>query len=343
VTTDEPRWPTVRSWLGPRPSSSHPVVEALEGVEGGLPGYREFLDALEEQLALLEGAKPARWVGKRKVFRAVRDDAALLQLKAELAVASMLVRGSELFEFGDTKVANPDLVLASAGFGIEVTSKTPWGLHQLYAAVRDAVEATPASVHLHLSEYPVALDEIEAATLAAEVQDVAARVASTRAGGVIERSISGTTEVGRRHPILVQAQVLPVPALMGGSKVTFETGGQELVGLQLAERMVMLVADDPRKARQAHSMSTLLLVDVTRLGPSWMRPPRVWSHRLTSLIPEDFPFAAVGVFLSNVDQVGIREVAVAASRTATPAELDGLRALSTALGYDAGRVGPGQS
>jgi hypothetical protein len=277
---------------------------------------RPFLDALDEILGLVECAAPLRWQSKRKAFRRLDSEEALLNLRSELAVASALVRGAVEFSFGDPARSNPDLVLRSHDFGIEVTSRIPWGLHHLYKALRDAVVDTGCSIHLRLSEYPVSMTEAEAMVLVGQARRVALRAPERGAGGVVHRKVLARIGLGADRRIDIQAQVLPVPSLMGGAKVTYETDAGELEGLKTVEQRIVDIANDPQKRCQGESMPTLLMVDATRYGPSWLRPPAVWAARLAELIPDGFPFSGLGVFLSDIDCAGVRDVAIATSSAA---------------------------
>jgi hypothetical protein len=299
-------WPTVVDWRGTKPD--HPIDEVLADPSHG---GAEFLDALEQILAAVESASPNRWQGKRRDFRNLTSDVALLNLRSELAVAATLARRGRAFEFGDTKRANPDLVLADSTLGIEVSSRTPWGLHQLYDLVVEAVDGTEAAVHLRLSGYPVAIDQVGLDDLVAEIHAIAIEASSTRRGRVVQATVSARTGLGAAEPLTVQAQVMPVPTLGGGYKATFETDGGELVSLERAEQEILNVATGPQKRRQAKSMATLLLVDITRLGPSWLRPRRIWAQRLEEVVPVDSAFAGIGIYLTEVHDVGVRDVEIA--------------------------------
>lgn len=326
--------PTLSSWMTGT-SHGHPL--RLFAAEPDA-GSEVILDAFEDLIAPLEALAPLRWEGKRRTFRSLRADHEFLELRAELVIAAKLTRASAGFEFGDTSTLNPDFVLAS-GLGIEVTSRAPAGIEGLYEALENALGVTPsASVHLTFDPYPVRIKSEEAEALARDVLEVARLAETTRSGGVVERVVrdpANGVEVG------LQAQVLPVPSLGSGVRITWETVSADLTAPMAAvESQLALVLQDERKLRQASVMPCLLAVDIARLGSGWMRPPGVWAGRLAQLIPDDWPFIGLAVFAPSLHTSDCDfALALAPGLRLQHAEL--LHRLARTLGLSSAQVGNG--
>lgn len=74
-----------------------------------------------------------------------------------------------------------------------------------------------------------------------------------------------------------------------------------------------------RKEHQAESIDTILLVDISGVGQSWIRPPAVWKQPLEKLLGDAPWFAGLGVFFSPIDRLyheGVMVLNPAASATA---------------------------
>ena len=254
---------TLSSWMVDA-AIAHPLRPLMTDTSSSATAV---LAAYEELLATVESAAPTRWQSKRRDFRRLQTEQALLAHRGELVVAAKLIRAGIPFEFGKHDVPNPDLVLDS-GLGVEVTAKAPEGVHQLYDDIDIALLDFPGcSVHLRFSDYPIRLRSTDRQALVEDIRGVAGRVPSTGAGGLVQRTVS---DARNGTSIAVQAVVFPVPLLADGFRVTWETDppGQLAVTMACVETEILSVLRETQKYRQAMSMPTLLAVDVGRLGPS---------------------------------------------------------------------------
>jgi hypothetical protein len=305
--------------------ADHPVHAILADSR---PFVVEVAQALGQLLETVERAAPARWMSKRRDFRALTTERKLFEMRSELVVAAMLACAEVPFDFGDPHLPNPDLVLKS-GFGIEITAKNPDGLEMLYEELDDGLSKCPgASVTLWFSDYPIRLERSARADLVREVLVIAARVGTSREGGIVERTVA---DPRNGSDVVIQAVVHPVPRLMDGLRVTWQTDSGPLgPSLAAVERDVLGVLQDEKKRRQAESMPTVLAVDISRLGPGWMRPSKVWAQQLASSIPSTCPFVGVAVFTSSLDRVGC-DMALAVAPSTPSAERSMIDDLAKAL------------
>jgi hypothetical protein len=288
------RWPTLSSWMQSA-STAHPLWPLLDDADDH---GDEILDAFDTLIRYIEAAAPNRWLGKRRDFRGLKTDPAFYQFRAEMVVAARLARAGVAFEFGDTKTANPDLVLES-GLGIEVTARDPGGVETVYEAVQTAITPTPRlAVHLDFEHYPVRIKPEHCDVLTENVIKAAKRVSETGKGQVVEHVV---VDAANGATITIQAQVLPVESLGKGFRVTWETRAEDLTtSMEAVERQLGFVLEREQKAKQARSMPCLLVVDVSRLGSAWMRPPDVWAAQLGKLVPPACPFIGVAVFTPSL-------------------------------------------
>lgn len=215
-----------------------------------------------------------------------------------MLLAAKLARANIAFEFGDTKTANPDLVLTT-GLGIEVTARGPDGVDTLYEAVQTAITTTPSvAVHLDFEHYPVRIKPVHCDVFTDKVREAAKRVSHIGHGEVVEHVV---VDAANGATITIQAQVLPVESLGKGFRVTWETRAEDLTNsMEAVERQLGVVLKRDQKVKQARVMPCLLVIDVSRLGSAWMRPPAVWGAQLGKLVPPDCPFIGVAVFTPSL-------------------------------------------
>ncbi len=260
------------------------------------------LNTLESILADVDAAKPDRLPGKRKDFRAVASEQALLDIRTELAMAAKLHRAGLKFDFGTPGEPSPDLHLRDRDFAIEVTSKTSNGVPHLYDEIEAGLRDYPGvSVHVRFSDFPIRMQPDARALLLEKLVPVAAQANNTGVGGVVEVRFTDTKNPSE---IIAAADVLPVPSLGGqGLRITLEsTGGLLEPTMTAIEDEILAILDQPAKARQGRSKPSLLLVDFARLGNAWLRPLDIWAKRLARRLPEDCPFLAVAVTNADLHQ-----------------------------------------
>lgn len=287
-------WPTLSSWMQGA-SANHPLRPLIDKADAD---GDEILDAFEALIHDIEAAGPKRWPGKRRDFRGLNSDPAFYQFRAEMVIAAKLARADIAFEFGDTKIANPDLVLTT-GLGIEVTARGPGGVHTLYEAVQTAITKTPGvAIHLDFEHYPVRIKSEDCDVFTDKVLEAAKRVSQIGQGEVVERVV---VDAANGATITIQAQISPVESLGKGFRVTWETRAENLTNsMKAVERQLGSVLERDQKVKQARVMPCLLVIDVSRLGSAWMRPPAVWAAQLGKLVPPDCSFIGVAVFTPSL-------------------------------------------
>lgn len=319
--------PALQSWL-PSDTTRHPLHQLLVEDDAG---SRAILQAFDGLIATVEKAAPRRWEGKRREFRAVNVEQRVLQVRSELAIAAKLVRGSVSFGFGEEGKPNPDLVLDS-GLGIEVTTRAPQGLWQLYDEVEDVLRTSPrCSVALRFSEYPLRIPAAVRGRLVSEIREIAEQRDATDKGGIARERFTDSRNPG---PIDIQAIVFPVPRLAHGYRVTWETDSTELGPQMTAARAeVFDVLNSARKQAQARSMPTILVVDIGRLVQSWLRPPRIWAQDIGANLPMSCPFVAIAVCWPSLDAIDC-ELSLTITPAASPADVTQIEKLAIAIGLD---------
>jgi hypothetical protein len=321
-----PSRPHLDEWLKGAPAR-HPLARADQTD----PMLAITLNTLDTLLADVEAAKPRRLPSKRKEFRAVESEQALLDVRTELAMAAKLHRAGLKFDFGTPGQPSPDLHLRDRDFAIEVTSKTSNGVPQLYDEIEATLRDYPgSSVHLRFSDFPIRMQPGARAQLLERIVPVAAQASSTGVGGIVEVKFMDTKNPSE---IIVAADVLPVPSLGGqGIRITLEsTGGLLEPTMTAIEDEILAILDQPAKARQGRSKPSLLLVDFARLGNAWLRPLNIWAKRLASRLPDDCPFLAVAVTSADLHQVDLA-LAIALRPGLTDVERAGVERTLVELG-----------
>lgn len=272
-----------------------------------MPWALQVLLATSQLVQPVAKANPLRLDGKRKEFLRLKSDAEFLAWRAEMVVAHRLATCGAAFKFGDPKVANPDLILTSKGtsegtskdIGIEVTSLSPDGVARLLEDLRTELEPACMVAQVRVDHYPVRLRVADYAPLIQWARSVAT-------GGETTNSIRTLTVCDPKNgqPINVTVRVLHRERGPCDRRVTFETTAGELTAaLDAVEYAVLEKTRDQSKIKQAKVIPTVLLVDVTRLGAGWIRPPRVWAHSLVKRLDSSFPFIGLGVLITRPEDV----------------------------------------
>jgi hypothetical protein len=324
--------PTLTEWL-----SSTRVGHPLRGLTDSLdPWEQAVAHAFEEILASVVEASPTRWEGKRREFRRLSTAEELWSLRAELLVASRLARAGVSFQFGDRSVVNPDLILIEERLGIEITAKLPRGLQALYDELEDVLLDLPGwSLHLHVTHVPTAISAAIRRELANRVQSVIKARTGTGEGGVEHIELEPVPE--GESPRAITVQVLPVPALAFGHRITWDMTSDDLApSLEPVKDSVLGVLRDPQKIAQAQSMPTILVVDISRLGIGWLRPPQVWATVLTAELPEECPFIGVATMTTSLDDSGT-DIGLAFSPTSSISERITMASIASKLGIAVGQ------
>lgn len=182
------------------------------------------------------------------------------------------------------------LVCCGERLGVEVGTRWKDDVHALHDGLeaRLSAEGRDVDVHLVFSGKPLAIGE-------RTVHDVVDQIAAA------------VTSLDDRASLHIDSPGLRVdltPRASGeGVTVVYGTGFELCDHMAEAEREVAnLLA---RKQHQAASMDTILLVDISRIGQSWLRPPAVWKQQLRQLLASAGTFVGVGVFLAPIDRIDL--------------------------------------
>lgn len=309
--------PTLSAWLeGAAPG--HPLLS----LSSSHPYFGRFVPSLEEILSTLEAASPNYLSKRRTSFR--RNVARFADTRAELNVGYRLARGGVSFDFGEegsNARSRPDIECDFAGHRawIEVTSKSPEGVHALHDDLERELAEFGVDITLHV---PAVLSIAPDARLRSI--EVLRRACSGLSNGAMSVNLA---DLGGRA-------VLTAPSLMGGCQVTWSHDFASEI-LQAEAIFAQGVASKSSRARRGDwPPDTLLVIDASRLGQStWLRPDSTWAPRLSQL---DFkwdslPFIGVAIIFSSLDVPGFRGAA-AARPGLTTAQALLLECLATSLG-----------
>lgn len=297
-------------------SAGHPLSPVIESVRKRGQSSGEgvaVLAAFEQIIAILEAAKPDRLPTEQADFRKAKTWEDLLITRAELIAGAKLAQAGIPFDFGVRgKSPQPDLLLRSAGLGIEVKARRLDGLRDLHDELEEALENANADVMITIAcrERPLYFKPAERSDL---IADILKRVSN----GLYETMVIELDQSWAATPKLqIAVQIVPAKPPALGSRVFIE-GGEALTGhlTNVESEVITVLTADEQKANQAASMPTLLLVDVARTGLSWIRPERVWAQMLAARLPESTPFIGAAVMVPRLDRHTV-EIAVAARPSA---------------------------
>jgi hypothetical protein len=102
---------------------------------------------------------------------------------------------------------------------------------------------------------------------------------------------------------------LTMPGGFGNGQVTLQIGAALTDHLTAVEKVILTAVTEKveQSERGGWSADTLLVIDPSRLGTSWLRPDEVWAQRLAAIpIPWDStPFLGVAVVFSSLDRPGL--------------------------------------
>ncbi|MFE0147841.1 hypothetical protein ACFWY5_11880 [Nonomuraea sp. NPDC059007] len=309
--------PVLTRWIG-GVNLQHPVVAAAVPVPDDPqqdPVLARQLDVYEDLLATLEAGGADRWKAKRdNDFPAVTSHGQLLDLRAELVVGRALQDAAVNFRLGNTKIANPDLVLSDHNLGIEVTAKAPLNIAALNERLEDILRDFPGmGLQMSFSVYPTRLASQPVEELAAKVATAIRQAQRDHAKVTVQQVVEDP-----KNAATVTIEVVLKPNSVGAldEPVSWEVLAGTLQGpLSSAEHAVFEIGSSPAKAKQARSMAggVILAVDLSRYGGAWMRPAAVWPGCLAQRFTPTFPFAAIAVFRQDLMNAHIVEPAVAIS------------------------------
>jgi hypothetical protein len=225
----------------------------------------DVLGSLDEILGLVEQAQPARIARKRQAFRGMTQLRELLEQRAELLAASLLVRSGVPFEFA---ADHPDLVIDGGRCGIEVTTRRLDDRRALHGLLELALQGLDLQAVLTFDGRPLKVGEATVDRIVGQVVD------GVREGQTSFRFEDIGLTVGVVHDVgYPDGQVVVSGAAVTGSQLTEHMAQVER---EVGNAVV-------RKRRQASAMPTVLLVDISRLGEAWLRPGSNWTGALRRL------------------------------------------------------------
>lgn len=284
-------YPTVQRWLASA-EPDHPWKGLLADPSQAW-GRDRILRPLEVILTTLEAAGPERLSSKRTAFGKDSNRPNVLNLRAELLFSYLLVGAGCPFAFGG--IGEPDLCCRSGPddqFWIEVTTRDRDDLRKL----RDELETKLAELSVHVTLHiPGRLMIIQRQTrdaTCARVLEGVANLGDDQGISVALPEVGGHAQCSR---------MAGVPS--GG--VLIDNSSSDLTDHAAAvERALLdvLVTKTAQAARGEWDPMTLLVVDMSRAGLSWMRPEAVWPAIFARLELDwsTLPFAGVVVGFSSL-------------------------------------------
>jgi len=297
-------FPTLARWLTQAPVD-HPWKL---WIETPWPRWESIGGSLEAILTALDAAGPGRIQRKRQAF--ARDVVNHLDTRAELNVGYALAQAGLNFEFGGD--GQPDYVPGSGTgdrVGVEVATRSRDACSQLYDEVGVALGARNVVVALRVPRQ-----------LAMSAEDRAA--ACRRIVEAVDGLAPGRHLVGFTLPEASGSFQVTSPSLTGLPYVVMDMApATQAFGAEI-EREILNVLSS--KSAQAHrggwGKETVLLVDVSRLGLSWLPAGAVWDRRLQTMgIPwNELPFAGLIIATSDLEHAGITASGVIAPTLQRP-------------------------
>jgi hypothetical protein len=292
VTNEEDRFPTLALWLDGAPED-HPWCRVLDDAS---PEMSAFGHPLEEILATLESAQPLRLPSKRKAFR--EDAAGFLNLRAELNVGYLLARVGVTFAFGGPGKPDYECTLSDGSSGrIEMTTRARDDLRRLHDELEEGLSGHDVTVTIRAPRR-VVISQSKRDEICKRVVDV---VAAGGHGSIglpeIEGSASFTT-----------------PSMFGGAWVLLEIGSDLAEHGEAVERALLYaIREKVDQSRNGNwDPDTVLVLDLSRLGMSWIRPDKVWAGRLEAMAFNwaELPFGAIAVVFSDLTHAGFHGACV---------------------------------
>jgi hypothetical protein len=289
--------PTLCAWLeGVAPE--HPLM----ALTPDHPFFGGFVSSLEEILSTLEAVAPRHLIKRRTSFR--RNVARFADTRAELNVAYQLARSGVSFDFGEegpSARSCPDIECDFAGRAawVEVTCKSPEGIHVLHDDLERELAEFDVDINLHV---PSVLSLAPGDRL--------------RSIEILRRACSGLSNGAKSVslPDLNGRALFSAPSLMGGCQVVWSHDFPS----EIPQAETIFAQGVANKASQARSgdwpLDTLLVLDASRLGQSiWLRPDSSWAQRLSQLDLDwdSLPFIGVAIIFSSLDRPGFRGAAAA--------------------------------
>jgi hypothetical protein len=290
VTSERDRFPTLAFWLEGAPEG-HPGRRILEDPEMGM-----FGGPLEEILSALERAQPVRLPSKRKTFR--EDAAGFLNVRAELNVGYTLARSAVTIALGGPGQPDYQCTLGDGSSGwVEVTTKERDDLRLLHDELKEKLQGRDVTVTIRVPRRVV--------------------IPKTNREDACLRVVKAVAAEGNRSvdlPEVGGSASFTTPSLFGGAWVHLEIGSNLAEHGEAVERALLgAIAEKVEQSRRGRwDPDTVLVLDLARLGLSWIRPKEVWAGRLEAMGFNwtQLPFGAIAVVFSDLTHAGFQGASV---------------------------------
>jgi hypothetical protein len=290
ATNDESEpYPVLTRWLEGAPTAnvwSQMLVD-------GRPDSPALLRPMECILASLDAAQPLRLAGKRRAFRNDLDETNALNLRVELLVGAKLAEAGIKFGFGGQGA--PDFTCVTSieeQISLEVTTRAKDDLARLHDELEHLLAGVPVKVEVSAPRRPLALPASDRRVMGERILAACAALPSDGHASVPLPEIDGLS---------ICRGTLPV----GPGRVILNLGpalGDHLDEVTRELFNVMALKTE-QFSRNGWQRATLLVVDPTRLGLSWIRPESVWLGILAQLMIDwtALPFLGLVVGFSSLD------------------------------------------
>jgi hypothetical protein len=281
---------TITSWLEGA-TAQHPLLDARVPIGD--------LGAWDEILVRVERARPLRIAKKREVFQKISSWPACLDLRAELLLASLFAEVGIRYDFARD---HPDLIFSGNEWGVEVGARATDGPQALQDCIEDRIS------HLHRLHILLAFDKRRLRIGAERSQAIANEVERTAqlGGGIIRFDDVGLTAT--------------ITASSSEDLVVSTTALSSELNDHMAEIEREIDNKIEEKRRQALSMPTILVLDISRMGGSFFRGPETWASLLMrKLTTERKTYAGLGIMISSIDRWLPMQLSVVTDRSAPSA------------------------
>lgn len=259
----------------------------------GRPDSPSLLRPMERILASLDAAQPLRLAGKRRAFRNDLDETNALNLRVELLVGAKLAEAGITFEFGGQGA--PDLTCVTFDeepISLEVTTRSRDDLARLHDELEHLLAGVPVQVEVTGPRRPLAIAASDRQAMGERILASCAELPSGGYTSVPLPEIDGLSICMGTPPV-------------GPGRVILNLGPALGDHMDEVTRELLNVMDlkTEQFSRNGWQRATLLVVDPTRLGLSWIRPESVWLGTLAQLMIDwtALPFLGLVVGFSSLD------------------------------------------
>jgi hypothetical protein len=314
-----PQYAALRNWLKRAPEDhfwNEPLL-LIESHDGST------VASINRIIEVLESAKPGNLKRKKTDFRKDLDVINQLSLRYELLVGSKIATKCWKFQFGGK--AKPDIEIDEPALGgslsVELTTRTKDDFQKLVGELEIALRPFDISITLDLDERPLAINEALLAQICAELVQLL-------------QQNSGKDNFVVPLPTIGGKAWCTFSKTLGNPKVTPKTGSNMTNHFNQMEPVLRDVIKG--KVQQSQNgnwnSNTILLIDITRIGLSWVRPLGTWAQVIRGLDLDwpNIPFVAIGVTVTSLDSEMI-QVAFEPNPRLTNHEIGAVNTLMNAI------------